>query len=46
MIKTISLIKLTSNCEAVETCQRSVKNCICKKNEIEKHCWEADHNFS
>ena len=24
----------------------SVQNCDCKKNEIAKHCWEADHNFS
>ena len=26
--------------------KRSVQNCDCKKNEIAKHCWEADHNFS
>ena len=26
--------------------KRSVTNCDCDKNEIEKHCWEADHNFS
>ena len=26
--------------------KRSVRNCDCKKNEIVKHCWEADHNFS
>ena len=25
---------------------RSVRNCDCEKNEIAKHCWEADHNFS
>ena len=24
----------------------SVRNCDCDKNEIAKHCWEADHNFS
>ena len=22
----------------------SVRNCDCNKNEIAKHCWEADHN--
>ena len=26
--------------------KRSVRNCDCDKNEIEKHCWEADHNLS
>ena len=26
--------------------ERFVRNCNCKKNEIAKHCWEADHNFS
>ena len=26
--------------------KRSVKNWNCEKNEIVKHCWEADHNFS
>ena len=26
--------------------KRSVGNCNCDKNEIAKHCWEADHNFS
>ena len=26
--------------------KRSVRNCYCDKNEIAKHCWEADHNFS
>ena len=26
--------------------KRSVRSCDCDKNEIEKHCWEADHNFS
>ena len=25
--------------------KRSVRNCHCDKNEIAKHCWEADHNF-
>ena len=25
--------------------KRSVRNCNCDKNEIDKHCWEADHNF-
>ena len=25
---------------------RSVRNCDCDKNEIAKHCWEADHNFT
>ena len=25
--------------------KRSVRNCDCDKNEIAKHCWEADHNF-
>ena len=24
----------------------SVRNCDCDKNEIAKHCWEADHNFN
>ena len=22
------------------------RNCNCDKNEITKHCWEADHNFN
>ena len=26
--------------------KRSVKNYDCEKNEIAKHGWEADHNFS
>ena len=26
--------------------KRSVRNCDCDKNEITKHCWEADHNFN
>ena len=26
--------------------KRSVRNCNCDKNEIAKHCWEADHNFN
>ena len=26
--------------------KRSVGNCDCDKNEIAKHCWEADHNFN
>ena len=26
--------------------KKSVTNCDCEKNEIAKHCWEADHNFS
>ena len=26
--------------------KRSVKNWNCEKIEIEKHCWEAEHNFS
>ena len=26
--------------------KRSVRNCDCEKNEMVKHCWEADHNFS
>ena len=26
--------------------KRSVRNCDCKKKEISKHCWVADHNFS
>ena len=26
--------------------KRSVRNCYCDKNEIAKHCWEADHNFN
>ena len=25
--------------------KRSVRNCDCDKNEIAKHCWEADNNF-
>ena len=36
----------------MNTCSRSHKhkryviNCDCENNEIAKHCWEADHNFS
>ena len=26
--------------------KKSVRNCDCDKNEIAKHCWEADHNFN
>ena len=26
--------------------KRSVRNFDCDKNQIAKHCWEADHNFS
>ena len=26
--------------------KRSVKNCDCENNEIARHCWAADHNFS
>ena len=26
--------------------KRSVRYCDCEKNEIEKHCWEVDCNFS
>ena len=26
--------------------KRSLRNCDCDKNEIAKHCWEADHNFN
>ena len=26
--------------------KRSVRNCDCDKNEIAKHCWEADNNFN
>ena len=26
--------------------KRSVSNCDCDKNEIAKHCWEADQNFN
>ena len=26
--------------------KRSVRNYDCDKNEIAKHCWEADHNFN
>ena len=26
--------------------KRSVRNSDCHKNEIAKHCWEADHNFN
>ena len=25
--------------------KRSVRNCDCDKNEIAKHCWDADHIF-
>ena len=46
-----------SNCEAVyfgeskrslksDEHKRSARNCDCDQNEIAKHCWEADHNFS
>ena len=24
---------------------KDLPNCDCDKNEIAKHCWEADHNF-
>ena len=26
--------------------KRYVRNCDCDKNEIAKHCWEADHNLN
>ena len=26
--------------------KRSVRNCDCDKNEIAKHCWEADHSLT
>ena len=26
--------------------KRTVRNCDCDKNEIVKHCWDADHNFN
>ena len=26
--------------------KRSIRSCECEKNEIAKHCWEADPNFS
>ena len=26
--------------------KRSVRSCDCDRNEIVKHCWEIDHNFS
>ena len=26
--------------------KRPVRNCDCEKNEIARHCWEAEHNFS
>ena len=26
--------------------KRCITNCDCKKSEIAKHCWEADHNIS
>ena len=26
--------------------KKSVRNCDCGKNEIAKHCWETNHNFS
>ena len=26
--------------------ERSVRNCGCEKDDIAKHCWEADYNFS
>ena len=26
--------------------KRSARNCDCDKNEIAKHCWEANHDFS
>ena len=29
-----------------DECKRSVRNFDCDNNEITKHCWEADHNFS
>ena len=25
---------------------KRVRNCDCDKNEIAKHCWDADHNFN
>ena len=39
----------SSNCESVyfgESHKIFVRNCDCDKNEIAKHCREADHNFS
>ena len=39
-----------SNCEVVylrsDELKRSIRNCDCVKNEISKHCWEADNNFN
>ena len=26
--------------------KKSIRNCDCENNEIAKHCWEVDHNFS
>ena len=26
--------------------KRSVSNCDCDKNEVAKHCWESDRNFT
>ena len=26
--------------------KKPVRNCNCDKNEIDKHCWEADYNFN
>ena len=26
--------------------KKSVRDCDCDKNEIAKHCWEADHNLN
>ena len=37
----IMVLKLCSNEHKV-----SLRNCDFDKNEIAKHCWESDHNFS
>ena len=26
--------------------KKSIRNCDCENNEIAKHCWQVDHNFS
>ena len=39
-------IRSTFYTEMTDEHKISVRNCDCDKNEIAKHCWEADHNFN
>ena len=48
--KLIKPVKLENQSKIRKICsdehKRYVRNCNCDKNEIAKHCWEADHNFN